>query len=312
MTPTVLLLTPFTERFMQRLHQHFHVVDASSWPDILTGLQGQEAQIWAVITSAVKGVPDEVIGRLPQLQAISVRGVGLDQVNVSLARAHGVSVASTTGILSDCVADLAFTLLLAVSRQLIPADRFVRSGQWQQQAFPLAARVNRKRLGILGLGAIGRLIAQRAAGFDMDIAYYGRRPKADINYTYFDDVCAIARWTDYLVVAVPGGPETDGLISSDVLEALGPTGVLVNIARGSVVDEEALLQALRTRTIAGAGLDVYMNEPCAPQPWQGLENVVLTPHIGSATRETRQAMEDLVLDNLIALQQQGRLLTPVE
>jgi len=312
MTPTILLLTPFTERFMQRLHQHFTVIDASSWPDILAGLQGQEDQVWAVITSAVKGVPDNVIQQLPQLKAISVRGVGLDQVNLALARDCGVKVSSTTGILSDCVADLAFSLLLAVSRQIPLANDFVRSGQWQNQGFPLASRVNRKRIGILGLGAIGSLIAQRAAGFDMEIAYYGRRAKSGVSYAFFDDVQALAAWADYLVVAVPGGSQTDGLISAAVLEALGPSGVLVNIARGSVVDEQALLEALRNKVIADAGLDVYTTEPCPPQPWKDLDNVVLTPHIGSATRETRQAMEDLVLDNLIALHQQGHLLTPVD
>jgi hydroxypyruvate reductase len=211
-----------------------------------------------------------------------------------------VAVGYTPEVLNDCVADTAMLLLLDVARSGTAADRFVRRGEWLKGQFPLQVRFSGKKLGILGLGRIGRAIARRAAGFDMEIRYHNRRTLADAPYQYAATLRERAQWADFLVVASAGGKESRGLVSAEILDALGPEGFLVNIARGSVVDEPALVEALAARRIAGAGLDVYVDEPNVPAALMGLDNVVLLPHVASATRETRQAMADLVLENLVS------------
>jgi hydroxypyruvate reductase len=212
-----------------------------------------------------------------------------------------VRVTNTPDVLTDDVADMALGLMLATLRRLCVGDRFVRDGRWaRKEALPLATKLTGKRLGILGLGRIGRAIARRAAAFDMVIAYTGRRAHDDVPYRFEPSLAALARDSDILVVAVAGGPDTRGLVDRDVLDALGPAGVLVNIARGTVVDEPALVEALRQGRLGGAGLDVFENEPHVPEALFGLEQVVLQPHQASATHETREAMGRLVLDNLAA------------
>jgi len=237
-------------------------------------------------------------------------GVGFDGIDLAAAARHHVAVSITPDVLTDCVADIAFGLIIATARQIVAADRFVQAGRWQSAAFPLARRVSGKRLGIIGLGRIGAAIARRAAGFDMPVRYHGRAAKAGVAFDFEPDLLALARWADFLVVACPGGVGTRHLVSAAVLEALGPEGILVNIARGSVVDEDALVQALTRGTIAGAGLDVLADEPHVPAALLANDRVVLLPHVAAATRETRAAMERLVLDNLTAYFASGRVLTP--
>ncbi len=213
--------------------------------------------------------------------------------------------------MTDCVADLAFGALLAVARGLCAADRFVRRGAWEHGRFPLMTRVSGKKLGIVGMGRIGRAVARRAAGFDMEIRYHSRTAIPELPFGFATSLPELARWADFLVVCAPGGAATRHLISAEIITALGPAGFLINIARGSLVDEPALVRALANGQIAGAALDVYENEPHVPEALWTLENVVLLPHIGSGTRETRLVMEDLVLENLRSFFSSGRLLTPV-
>ena len=250
------------------------------------------------IASARYGADAAMIAALPNLRVISINGVGLDAVDLPAARARGIAVGYTPDVLTDCVADTAMLLLLDVARGGSAADRFVRRGDWARGGqFALSTSVHGKRLGILGLGRIGRAIARRAEGFEMEIRYHNRTP-ADVPYQHMGSLRELALWADFLVVASAGGRETRHLVGAEILDALGPQGFLVNIARGSVVDEQALLAALQQGRIAGAGLDVYEDEPNVTPGLFELENVVLLPHVASATRETRQAMGDLSLENL--------------
>jgi len=214
-------------------------------------------------------------------------------------------------VLTDCVADLAFGALVAVARRLAAADRFVRRGEWQKGGYPLTTRVSGKRLGIVGFGRIGQAVARRAGGFAMEVRYHSRRPLPDAAAGYVGALPDLAAWADFLAVCVPGGEATRHLISASVLAALGPEGYLVNVARGSVVDEEALVRALEQGKIAGAALDVFQCEPRVPAALIGMDNVVLLPHIASSTRETFAAMEELLLGNLSSFFATGKLLTPV-
>jgi lactate dehydrogenase-like 2-hydroxyacid dehydrogenase len=248
---------------------------------------------------------------LPKLEIVSVMGVGVDAVDLAQARARGIAVTNTPDVLNDDVADLGIALLLMTARHLALSDRYVRDGRWKRlgnQA--LATKVSGKRLGIVGMGRIGKVVARRAAAFDMDISYHARN-QADVPYRYMPDLVAMARAVDFMIVIVPGGPATKGLIGAEVIAALGPQGILVNVSRGSVVDEPALVAALVSGALGGAGLDVFADEPNVPEALLGLDNVVLAPHVGSGTNETRGAMADLVVNNLRAHLSGGKLLTPV-
>ncbi len=252
-------------------------------------------------TTGFHGADAQLIGALPKLEIIACFGVGVDAVDVRFATSRGIAVTNTPEVLNDCVADLAIGLIIAVSRRLVVADNYVRAGKWVSQgAMALAVKVSGKKLGILGLGRIGREIAARAAGFRMEIGYHGRRPQSDVSFRYFAKLTDLARWSDFLVVICPGGAETRNLVNAEVMEALGPKGVLVNVARGTVVDETALVATLQAGKLGGAGLDVFADEPNVPSALMKMENVVIVPHIGSATVETRKAMADLVVANLQA------------
>jgi lactate dehydrogenase-like 2-hydroxyacid dehydrogenase len=257
-------------------------------------------RIRAIAATGESRISAELLGQLPALEIISVMGVGYDGVDMAAARARGVAVTHTPGVLNDDVADLALALMLAWARQVPQADRFVRAGQWPAGPMPLGRRVSGARLGIVGMGRIGQAIAQRASAFGMRIAYTARSAKADLPHPYLPTAAALAEQSDFLVVITPGGAGTRKLIDAEVLAALGPQGCLVNVARGSVIDEAALIAALAAGTIAGAALDVFENEPNVPLALREMDNVVLTPHIGSATRETRRAMAELALANLQA------------
>jgi lactate dehydrogenase-like 2-hydroxyacid dehydrogenase len=249
--------------------------------------------------------------QLPALKIVSVMGVGYDGIDVAAAKARGVVVTHTPGVLNDDVADLAIALMLSLSRQIARADRFVRAGQWSGGPLPLGRKVSGARLGIVGMGRIGQAIAHRATAFDMRIAYTARSAKTELPYTYHPSPAALAAQTDFLVVITPGGAGTRKLIDAQVLKALGAQGCLINVARGSVVDETALVDALRGGVIAGAALDVFEDEPNVPQALREMDNVVLTPHIGSATAQTRRAMAELAFANLHAQLTGQPLHTPV-
>ena len=264
-----------------------------------------------IAASGDSKVPAELIVQLPALEVISVMGVGYDGVDVAAAKARGVMVTHTPDVLNDDVADLALGLMLSACRQLPAADRFVRAGLWLEGNMPLARKMSGARLGLVGMGRIGQAIAQRALGFNMKIAYTARSAKPALPYTFHPTAEALAAQVDFLVVITPGGAGTRKLIDARVLQALGPKGFLVNVARGSVVDEQALIEALESGAIAGAGLDVFEDEPRVPQRLLDLGKVVLTPHIGSATAATRQAMADLAFNNLAARLAGRPALTPV-
>ena len=265
----------------------------------------------AAITSSRFGVTNEQIDAMPKLRAIVHFGVGYETTDVGYARSKGIVVSNTPDVLTDCVADLAVGGLIDVMRRLSDAERFVRRGDWTNGQYPLATKVSGKRVGILGLGRIGQAIARRLTGFDMVLSYHSRHEVPGVPYAYADSPVALASSVDVLVVATSGGSATAGLVSAEVLDALGLNGYLVNIARGSVVDEPALVTALVEGRLAGAALDVFADEPNVPPALLDLDNVVLLPHIASATHETRWAMGDLAIRNLRQFLTDGTLVTPV-
>jgi lactate dehydrogenase-like 2-hydroxyacid dehydrogenase len=280
-------------------------------PDDISLLEPADARrVRAVVTSGRFGVPAEVMAALPNLEVVTNFGVGYDTTDVAQAAARGIRVTNTPDVLTDCVADTALGLLLDVFRRFSAADRFVRDGRWESGGFPLTRRFSRSTVGVLGLGRIGQAIARRVAAFDTTVLYCTRRPVDGVPWEHVDSAVQLARRSDVLVVAVPGGPSTVGLVDAGVLEALGPDGYLVNIARGSVVDEDALITVLEAGGIAGAGLDVFAHEPHVPERLIR-DNVTLLPHVGSGTHETRDDMRDLTLQNLRAHLSGLPLLTPV-
>jgi len=300
-----------TPAFEERLAVEFdlHALWGESNPGEYLADHG--AEFVGLVTSGGVGADKELIAALPSLQVIASRGVGFDKIDLNAARAHGVVVSNTPDVLTDCVADLAIGSMISIARKLCLADRFVRQGHWRKGKFPLTTRFSGKKLGIVGLGRIGKAIAGRAEGFAMDIRYHARNQVHEAGYLFENSLLSLAEWADFLVVCTPGGPETRHLISKEVLAALGMKGFLINIARGSVVDEISLVKALLNRAIAGAVLDVFAAEPEVPAMLFDLDNVLLLPHIASSTSETFDAMEDLVLRNLRSFFSDGQLLTPV-
>ena len=306
--PTVLQVGRFPERFNERLQRDYQLVRLWEQKDFLAE---RGAEIDIVVTSARYGCSAEQLAQMPNLKAICSFGVGYDSIAVEAAKARGIVISTTPDVLNECVADTAIGLLIDTARQFTASDQHVRQGKWLKGQFPLTRKVSGKKLGIVGFGRIGKDIAKRAAGFDMDIRYHNRRQDPSTAYGYEADLKALASWADFLVLACPGGASTYHLIDAAVLEALGPQGIVVNIARGSVIDEQALVAALQAGTLGGAGLDVFEDEPRVPEALFGMPNVVLLPHVGSATEETRLAMENLVFDNLDAFIARGELITPL-
>ena len=291
---SVTKLSPLLEpqlRAVFNLHDRLHETDPAAFAKIAPSIR-------AIAASGESKVPASLIEQLPKLEIISVFGVGYDGVDVAAAKARGVMVTHTPNVLNDDVADLAMGLMLAAARQLPAADRYVKDGKWPTGPMPLARKVSGARMGIVGIGRIGQAIAQRALAFNMSVAYTARSAKADLPFKYVATPEALAAESDYLVVITPGGAGTRKLINADVLKALGTKGILVNVARGSVVDEAALIEALQNGVIGGAGLDVFENEPNVPEALRAFPHVVLAPHIGSATTQTRQAMADLAFNNM--------------
>jgi hydroxypyruvate reductase len=307
----VLVVAPLMPFVMEMLHGEYHVHDRIHVND-LEAFAAAAPRIRAIVGSGDAKVPRELIAMLPALELISIFGVGYDGVDVEAARQRGVPVTNTPEVLNDDVADLALGLMLAIARRIPQADRFVRAGEWPRGPIALGRKVTGARLGIVGMGRIGQAIATRAQAFKMSIAYTSRSPRANVAYTYYPDAASLAAQVDFLVVITPGGAATRGLIDADVLKALGPEGYLINVARGTVVDQAPLIDALRVGVIAGAALDVFDGEPTVPEALRNMSNVVLTPHIGSATKQTRSAMGQITVDNVRAHFSGRPLLTPVE
>ena len=281
-----------------------HVLSSEADPVRFLAAHGAEFEY--LVTSAGMGLPGHVVDALPNLRFVSSFGVGFDSLDKASLLRRGVRVGYTPGVLDDCVADLAFGLLMDASRAISQADRFVRAGRWQAERFGVTTQVSGKRIGIFGMGRIGSTVARRASGFDMQVGYHNRKPVEGSPYAYHASLLELARWADYLVITAAGGDATRHLVNADVLQALGPQGFLVNVARGSVVDETALVHALQHHVIAGAGLDVFEDEPRPLPALLQQDNVVLTPHMASGTHETRRAMADLVLENLRSFIATGR------
>jgi lactate dehydrogenase-like 2-hydroxyacid dehydrogenase len=312
-TPRVVAqIGPLGDEIDEALRERYDVLPL--WqPAGREGMGRRAFEVRAVATSVRHGCSAELIRMLPNLGAICSWGAGHETLDLNAARALGIQVSTTPDVLDNCVADLAWGLLLATARHIADADRYVRNGVWRHIGeFPLATKVSGKRLGVLGLGRIGDAIARRGVGFDMDIRYCNRSPRVNAPYGYMPSLHALAQWADFLVIACVGGAATRHLVDQHVLEALGPRGIVVNIARGTVIDEAALVNALAAGKLGGAGLDVLEREPQVPDALKSMNQVVLTPHIGSATMETRGRMSQLVLDNLEAFFATGAVLSPAE
>jgi hydroxypyruvate reductase len=306
----VVLVSPIHRGSQAKLEAEYtvHRLWEAERRDDLLGQVAPRSEI--LVTSGGAGASRELIERLPRLRLIACFGVGVDAIDLAAARERGIAVTNTPDVLTEDVADLAIGLMLATMRGISAADRYVRTGLWLRGPMGVQTKVSGKALGIVGMGRIGQAIAKRAAAFGMPIAWTGPRAK-DLPWRYEPDLIALAQAVDVLIAACPGGAATRGLISRAVLEALGPEGVFVNIARGSVVDEAALVDMLTTGQLGGAGLDVFVDEPNVPGALIALDNVVLQPHQASATRETRFAMGQLVVDNVAAFVAGRPLITPV-
>jgi D-3-phosphoglycerate dehydrogenase len=285
---------------MAELERHYtlHVLSDCTNRGALLAEVG--SRIRALATNGEAGASAELIDALPALEIIVSYGVGVDAIDLAHAAKRGIRVTNTPDVLTGDVADMGIGLLLSIARQIPANDRIVRDAQWGKAAIPLATRMFGKRLGVLGLGRVGRALTRRAAAFDMTVAYHDRVRFDDVDYTYCDSAVALARESDFLVICAAADRESQGLVSRDVFDALGPNGILVNIARGSIVDEPVLLEYLSECRIRGAALDVFWNEPSIDPRFFTLDNVVLQPHRSSATVETRGAMAQLVRENLKA------------
>jgi lactate dehydrogenase-like 2-hydroxyacid dehydrogenase len=302
------MLPIVTETLADRVHVH-RLWEAA---DRAALIREVGPRIRGVATSPGHGRFDATLmDTLPKLEIIASFGVGYDHVDAAEAARRGIIVTNTPDVLNDEVADTALGLLLATVRQLPQADRYVREGRWLDKNFPLTATLRERKAGILGLGRIGKAIAKRLEAFGLPVAYHGRSRQPDVPYTYYPTLVGLAEAVDVLIVITPGGAETKNLVNAEVLRALGPDGILINVARGSVVDEPALIEALRSKTILSAGLDVFVNEPKVPQELIDMEHVVLLPHVGSASVHTRNAMSKLVADNLVSWFAGKGPLTPV-
>lgn len=311
--PDLISFGPLPHHAEIALSDHFNVHKAyppNDFDEIIARIG--PACRFAVAAGAAGPLTDARFAKLPSLEIIGNFGVGCDAIDIAACVRRGIIITNTPGVLDDEVADTTIGLLLSTIRRLPMLDRFIRSGGWASTKAPWTATLVGKRVGIVGMGRIGQAIAHRLSGFTLaEIAYHTRRPVQGLRLRYQPDLLSLAREVDVLIVIVPGGAATNGLITREVLEALGPTGCFINVARGSVVDELALLDLLHTRQLGMAGLDVFMNEPNLDPRFFDLDNVILLPHVGSATHETRERMGALVVENLVAWKEGKPLLTPL-
>ncbi len=311
MKQEIIKLGPFPPQTPETLTAHFRVHELWRAADRQALLAELGPRIRAIAAVGSDPVDGPFMDQLPGLEIVSCFGVGIDGIDLDAARERGIAVTNTPEVLNECVADLGMALILACLRRVAVGDRFVRAGDWERRSFSLGHALGGRRLGIVGLGRIGLALAKRAQAFGMTIAYHNRHRRADVDFDYHDDPAALAGAADVLALTCPGGAATRHLVDETVLRALGPDGWLVNVARGSVVDETALVQALEGGVIAGAGLDVFEDEPRMPAALFAMDNVVLQPHHASGTVETRLAMAEIVADNLLAHFAGKPLLTPV-
>ncbi|WP_075338005.1 2-hydroxyacid dehydrogenase [Yersinia enterocolitica] len=298
--PAVLIIAPVMDYLTEKLEQNFTVHKLFDVTDTAEFFAQQGENIKGIVTRGDIGVTNEVLALLPEVQIISIFGVGTDAVDLDYTRERNIIVTTTPGVLTDDVADTALGLIIATSRRLCQADKFLRAGQWPHSSLPLASKVTGKRLGVFGMGRIGQAIARRAASFDMQIAYTDTAHIESLPYQHVPDLISLARQSDILVIAISGGKDSVGLVDRTIFAAMPNHALLINIARGSMVNQDDLIRALQLKEIGGAGLDVFADEPNVPQALIEMDNVVLLPHIASATIETRIQMSDIVFSNIQA------------
>lgn len=309
--PELLIIGGITPEMHAQLEAQFTLHNMRDMSSPLDWLRDNGSTIEYVATNGHDGVKPEIMDALPALKIISCFGVGYDAIDTEAANTRGIIVTHTPNVLNEEVATTTLMLMLATYRELLRDDAYARSGRWQAEGnAPLTRSADNQTVGILGLGRIGQAIADKLAPFNPTILYHGRSKK-DVPYTYYPDLVAMARDSDVLICITPGGADTEKLVNEDVINALGPKGTLINVSRGSVVDEKAMIAALQEGRLGWAGLDVFENEPNIPEALRALPNVVLTPHIGSATIETRAAMGQLTVDNLTQFLADGTVKTPV-
>ena len=296
---------------MEGLDKAFTLLKLWEQPDEAAFLKAHGPSIRAVAGGFKKRMDGKFLKQFPKLEFVSNFGVGYDGVDAAWCGKNGIIVSNTPDVLTDEVADLAIGLLISTIRQLPQADAYLRRGEWLNGNFPLTTTLRGRKIGILGLGRIGKAVARRLEGFSVEIAYHGRKKQADVPYKYHRTLAGMAKAVDVLISIAPGGAGTDKLINAEVLQALGPEGILINVGRGTVVDEKALIKALKAKTILTAGLDVFADEPRVPQALIDMPHVVLLPHVGSASHHTRRLMGQLVVDNLVSWFKGKGPLTPV-
>jgi lactate dehydrogenase-like 2-hydroxyacid dehydrogenase len=307
----VLITQPMMPLIQQGIETAFPFARLNEQADRAAFLAKEGHRFKGVVTGQAAPSDDALFTQLPNLKIVSSFGVGYDLVDAKAAKARGIVVTNTPDVLTDEVADLALGLLIATIRQLPQADRHVRQGLWLKGNYPLTDTLRGKKMGILGLGRIGKAIARRAEAFGLKLAYHGRSKQADMPYPFYDSLIGMARDVDILMVIAPGGPSTRRIVDRAVMEALGPKGTLINVARGTLVDEPVMVEMLASGALGAAGLDVFEDEPKVPEALFGLGNVVLLPHVGSASVHTRNLMGQLVVDNVIALAEGRAPISPV-
>ncbi len=308
----ILMLTEGPPVIAQALAKRGALHEVWRAPDPAKALEAVAPQVRA-LAATFHGEPINaaLMRRLPKLEIVSSFGVGYDHIDAKWAGEHGVIVTHTPGVLDDDVADIALALTINAVRRLPQAEAYLRAGGWLKSPYPLTASLRGRTMGILGLGRIGKAVAKRAEAFGLSVIYHGRKPQAGVGYRYCATLEDMARQCDILMICAPGGAGTHNIVNAEILRALGPQGVLINVARGSLVDEAALIAALKSQAILGAGLDVFADEPRVPAALIELDNAVLLPHVGSASHHTRRAMAQLVVDNLVSWIEGKGPLTPV-
>ncbi len=308
----VLLIGPTRPVFARGLEPAFNVVKLPEQTERAQFFAAKAARVRGIaIAATTEQIDGAFMGHFPRLEIVSSFGVGYDHVDARWAGAHGITVTNTPDVLTEEVADTALGLLLCTVREFPQADRYVRSSHWRKANYPLSQTLRDRTVGLVGMGRIGQAIARRLDAMQVPVVYHSRRPAAGVSYRHYPRLMDMARGVDVLLVITPGGEETRNLIDAAVLDALGPRGILINMARGSVVDEPALIRALQNKTIMSAGLDVYAREPEVPPELIEMQQVVLLPHLGSASVATREKMDQLVVDNLLAWAAGKPPLTPV-
>jgi lactate dehydrogenase-like 2-hydroxyacid dehydrogenase len=307
----VLMLSPMMPLIMDGIDRAFTLRKAWEAPDREAFLAELSPRVRGMAPGSHVHVDGALMDRFPKLEIIANFGVGYDTIDARAAGERGIIVTNTPDVLTEEVADLAVGLLIATVRQLPQVDHYLRAGKWLEKPYPLTATLRERKIGILGLGRIGKAIGRRLEAFGLEIGYHGRNPQSDTSYRYYPTLVDMAKDVDVLMCVAPGGAETKGMVNAEVLRALGPDGILINVGRGSVVDERALIQALANKEILTAGLDVFEDEPRVPKELIAMDHVVLLPHVGSASVHTRNAMGQLVVDNLVSWFSGKGPLTPV-